>query len=267
MTKDKNLKRTLSIRISTDGFCFCDYIPSKPGSLNYFFYNTDKEKSLAVNFRAGFEEAPFADKENYSCIKCIVETAEFTAIPLEYDDRSDYKQFFKHCFPHGNSNAEIVANRLNAQGYTIIFPVDKGIYEEISSLGETSIYTPASILAGFITNAPFNEERYMLAYFQGKHALFLSTRERKAELMNIFGNTNSQDTLFYMLSMWKEQGFSQTNDTLYICGDNSIEEIMPAVGKFIKNIKRINPNEIYTSNLLNRLEGIPFDLQTLILCE
>ena len=85
--------------------------------------------------------------------------------------------------------------------------------------------------------------------------------------MNIFGNTNSQDTLFYMLSMWKEQGFSQTNDTLYICGDNSIEEIMPAIGKFIKNIKRINPNEIYTSNLLNRLEGIPFDLQTLILCE
>ena len=172
MTKDKNLKKTLSIRISTDGFCFCDYIPSKPGSLNYFFYNTDKEKSLAVNFRAGFEEAPFADKENYSCIKCIVETAEFTAIPLEYDDRNDYKQFFKHCFPHGNSNMEIVANRLNAQGYTIIFPVDKCVYEEISSLGETSIYTPASILAGFITNAPFNEERYMLAYFQGKHALF-----------------------------------------------------------------------------------------------
>ena len=267
MTKDKNLKRTLSIRISTDGFCFCDYIPSQPNSLNYFFYRAEKSISMAANLRAGIEENPFIKKENDYDIKCIVETSEFTAIPLEHDNKTDYKPFHRLCFPNGNTNTEIVANRLNAQGFTIIFPVEKGLYEEITSLGKASIYTPASIMAGFITNAPFDESNYMLAYLQGRSTLFLSVKGGRAELINAFSKSNGQDTLFYMLSIWKEQGFSQTDDSLYICGDNSVEDMTPTIEKFIRNIKRINPNEIFAPSLLNKIEGIPFDLQTLILCE
>ena len=267
MTKDKNLKKTLSIRISTDGFCFCDYIPSQPDSLNYFFYNTDKSHSMAANLKASIEENPYITKGNEYDVKCIIETNEFTVIPLEFDNKQDYKLFYRQCFPNGNTNVEIIANKLNAQGFTIIFPIEKGLYEEISTLGEASIYTPASILTGFITNAPFNEERYMLAHFQGRYAMFITVKEGKAELANIFTNSNSQDTLFYMLSIWKEQGLSQTDDTIYICGDNSVEEIMPTIGKFIRKKKRINPNEIFAPTLLNKAEGIPFDLQTLILCE
>ena len=71
MTKDKNLKRTLSIRISTDGFCFCDYIPSQPNSLNYFFYKTEKSLSMAANLRVGIEENPLIKRENDYDVKCI----------------------------------------------------------------------------------------------------------------------------------------------------------------------------------------------------
>ena len=44
-------------------------------------------------------------------------------------------------------------------------------------------------------------------------------------------------------------------------------EFMLNVFKFIKNIRRINPNELFSPSLLNRIGGIPFDLQALILCE
>lgn len=267
MTKDKNLKRTLSIRISTDGFCFCDYIPSQPDSLNYFFYKTDKSRSMAANLKAGIEENPFIEECNEYEIKYIIETNEFTAIPIEFDNKENYKVFYRQCFPNGNTNTEIIANKLNAQGFTIIFPIEKGLYEEICSIGEASIFTPASILAGFASKAPLEGDKYMLAYLHGKYALLLSIKDSKAELINIFSNDNSQNTLFYILSMWKEQELSQVDDTLYICGDKRVEEMIPLIGKFIKNCKRINPNEIFRPNLLNKIEGIPFDLQTLILCE
>lgn len=267
MTENKNLKKTLSIRISTDGFCFCDYTPSQPDSLRYFFYTTDKGRSMAANLRKGIEECPFVDKESENCIKCIIETYEFTIIPQEFDDKEDYGTFYKHCFPHGNSDVEIIANRLNAQGCTIIFPVEKGLYEEICSLGEVTFYTPVSILAGFVTQKIETEERFMLAYLQKQSSLFMSIKEGRIELANIFSRNNEHDMLFYLLSIWKEQEFSQTEDTLYICGDKSVEECMLAISKFIRHKKRLNPNELFASNLLNRTEGIPFDLQTLILCE
>lgn len=267
MTKDKNLNRTLSIRISTDGFCFCDYIPSQPGSLNYYFYETDKSRSLAANLKKGMEECPFIGKEKERSIKCIIETAEFTTIPFEFDNNEDYRQYHRHCFPNGNENVEIVANRLNAQGFTIIFPVEKGLYEEICSLGETTFYTPASIMAGFVTRMQHDNGKYMLAYLQGRYTLFMSVKEGHVELMNIFGYDNGQDMLFYLLSMWKEQSFSQTDDTLYICGDRNVEENMLAIGKFIRHYSRLNPSGIFAQSRLNMTREVPFDLQTLILCE
>ena len=266
MTEDKNLKRTLSIRISTDGFCFCDYIPAQPDSLQYFFYETDKEISLAANLRKGFGECPFTGNESYSSIKCIVETGEFTTIPLEFDNKQDYKAYCRYCFPQTSGSIEVVANKLNAQGFTIIFPVDKGLYEEACTLGEVAFYTPASILAGFITHTQPEKKQYMLAYLQGKFATFISVKGGKAELINIFSNENGQNTLFYLLSMWKEQGFSQADDTLYMCGDSSVEEMSMIIGRFIKDKKRMNPNGIFKPSLLNKIKGIPFDLQTLILC-
>jgi hypothetical protein len=54
---------------------------------------------------------------------------------------------------------------------------------------------------------------------------------------------------------------------LYLCGDSSVEEISLMTGKFIKKMKRINPNKEFASNLLNKIDNIPFDLQALILCE
>ena len=244
MTEDKIKRKTLSIRISTNGFCFCGYTPTLPDSLQYYTYQTDKERTLAANFDRAIEETPFINKGESYAIKAIIESTEYTCLPNDFDNKQDYRQYYRLCFPKSDSNVELVANRLNAQGVTIIFPIEKNLYESIQELGEVTFYTPASIMAGF-----------------------MSIKEKKIELINSFKSEHGHDILFYLLSIWKEQGFSQSEDTLYLCGDRGIEELLLTTGKFIKNIKRLNPNKIFSSNLLNKIEGIPFDLQALILCE
>ena len=267
MIKDNIKRKTLSIRISTNGFCFCGYTPTIPDSLQHYTFVPDKERSLAANFNKAIEEVPFIQSGEHYTVKAIIESTEYTCLPNEYDNREEYKQYYNLCFPKSNSNIEIVSNKLNAQGFTIIFPVEQHLYEEIQKLGEITYYTPASIIAGFIYNQDFEESQYMLAYIQSNKALFVSVKDKKIELINSFKANQGQDTLFYLLSIWKEQCLSQAEDTLYLCGDRSIEEILLTTGKFIKSIKRLNPHTIFPSNLLNKIEGIPFDLQALILCE
>ena len=73
MIKDNIENKTLSIRISTDGFCFCSYTPSLPSSLKYFFYKPEKDLTLTTNLQKGIELCPFvSDNEKYN-IKVIIE--------------------------------------------------------------------------------------------------------------------------------------------------------------------------------------------------
>lgn len=266
MTKDNIQKKTLSIRISTNGFCFCSHIPTQPDSLKYFTCQPDIKRSLASNIQTAFENCPLIGHNEEYNIKAIIETGEFTCIPTEYDNNSDYRQFFDYCFPN-NEEREIISNRLNAQGCTILFPIEKSVYETIQSFGEVALYTPASIIMSYLNYKPMAKEQYMLAYLYNDYALIITMKNGKAGISNIFKKEELGNILFYMLSIWKEQGLSQTDDHLYLCGDNSIEELALTAGKFIKHIKRINPNELFSPSLLNRIEGIPFDLQALILCE
>ena len=267
MTKDNNQNKTLSIRISTDGFCFCSYTPSQPGSLKYYFYKPEKGLTLTSNFQKGIEQCPFASLDESYDVKVIVETEEFTTLPAEYDNRQDYKAFHRLCFPKNDARVEVVANRLNALGLTVLFPVEKSLYERLQQLGNVSFYSTLSILLGLMTSKLAAEEKCMLAYFQNNICFFVSMQEGKLRLANAFRCEEGQDCIYYLLSIWKEQGFSQEDDTLYLCGDKGVEQNMLAIGRFIKRCSRLNASELFPLTLLNKMEGIPFDLQSLILCE
>ena len=265
MIEDNIQKKTLSIRVSTNGFCFCSYIPSQPQSLQYFFFEPETDTTIAANLAKAIEECPFSTK---GCsIKAIIETNEYTTLPAEFDNKEDYKLYYRYCFPNSNSAIEILSNRLNAHSLTIIFPVEKATYETLQQLGDVTYYTPISILAGYLTRCPLPEEKYLLAYVNGDYSALLPINNGMAGTSNMFKSNDCCNTLFYLLSTWKAQGFSQTEDTLYLCGDKGIEGLQPECARFIKNIKRLNPNALFNPTLLNRLKDIPFDLQALILCE
>ena len=267
MTKDNSQDKTLSIRISTDGFCFCSYTPTLPGSLKYFFYKPEKGLTLTMNLQKGIEQCPFISQGIIYDVKVIIETEEFSALPVAYDNRQDYKAYHRLCFPRNDARVEIVSNKLNAQGVTVIFPVEKSLYERLQQLGDVTYYSTLSILLGLLVSKPVVEERYMLAYFQNDFVLFISMQGGKLRLANAFRCDGGHDSIYYLLSIWKEQGFSQQDDALYLCGDKGVEQNMMTIGRFIKNCRRMNANELFPQTLLNRMEDIPFDLQTLILCE
>ena len=267
MTKDNIQNKTLSIRISTDGFCFCSYTPSQPDSLKYFFYKPEKGLTLTMNLQKGIELCAFISQDETYDVKVIVETEEFTTIPVEYDNRQDYKAFHRLCFPKNDARVEIVANRLNTQGLSVIFPVEKSLYERLQQLGNVSYYSTLSILLGLMSSKPMDEEKYMLAYFQGNLSFLVSMQDGKMRLANAFRCDDGHDSIYYLLSIWKEQGLSQEENTLYLCGDKGVELNMMTIGRFIKRCRRLNANELFPLTLLNKMEGIPFDLQTLILCE
>ena len=258
--------KTLSIRISTDGFCFCSYTASEPDTIQYRFYEADSTITLAANFERAWEECPFANN-NYDEVSVIVATSEFTTIPSEHDRKEDYDAMYRLCFPQTAATAYIASNHLTAQRVTILFSIDNALHKRLCDIGRVTYLTPTSILLGFIARRPIDSNKYMLAYFHKGKSLLLSIKEDKPTLINSFRSESMHDQAFYLLSIWKEQSLSQTDDELYMCGDKSVEEVSTIIGQFIRHCKRINPNSLFRPNLLNKIKDIPFDLQALLLCE
>ena len=258
--------KTLSIRINTNGFCFCIYHAADPDSIQYHFHRADNNSSLYANLCRAIEECPLRI-DDVTDVKAIIATNEFTTLPAEYDEKQNHKIYYRCCFPKADTNVEIIANRLTAHNLTVLFPVEKNIYNRLAQLGNVNYYTPASILPGYIASKPLAADRYMLAYYGEEGSLLLSMNNGKIELINSFSTTDNQNQLFYLLAIWKAQGLSQTEDTLYLCGGKRVEELSSAISQFIRNRERINPGALFPPNLLNRIGNIPFDLQALLLCE
>ena len=80
--------------------------------------------TLTMNLQKGIEQCPFVSLGELYDVKVVVESEEFTTLPVEYDNKQDYKAYHRLCFPKNEARVEIVANRLNALGLTILFPVE-----------------------------------------------------------------------------------------------------------------------------------------------
>ncbi len=257
---------TLSIRISTDGFCFCTYDPQVPESVRYNYYECDTSLTLAANFDAAWEESGLSGQQ-FAATQVIIATTEFTALPGEYDKKEDYEKFFASCFDIQNREVKVLANKMTAQNMTVLFAVDEELYRRVCETGNVNFYSTASILLGFLVRYPREEERYMLACYHGSKSWLIAMEGERPVLMNSFDAENTDDQLFYLLSIISELGLSQESDTLFLCGDSASDAMQMAVARFVRNVERANPREQFRSNLLNKIENIPFDLQALILCE
>jgi hypothetical protein len=267
MNKDTTLlSTTLSIRISTDGFCFCTYDSQQPESVRYNYYECDSSLTLALNFDEAWKGSGLAGMQ-FNTVQVIVATTEFTTVPGEYDRKEDYEQLFGSCFDIRDRRLKVLANKMSAQDMAVLFAVDEELYRRVCEIGNVSFYSTASILLGFLARYPRSEERYMLACYHGTNSYLIAMEGERPVLMNSFGAENIDDQLFYLLSILSELGQSQETDALLLCGDRSADAVHMAVSRFVRNVERVNPRELFRSNLLNKIENIPFDLQALILCE
>jgi hypothetical protein len=266
MNKEIQQSPTLSIRISTDGFCFCTYLPQQPDSVRYTTYDCDRQISITANFEAAWKAGNLADGK-YSKIQAIVASTEFTAVPPQVTTREEQETIFRSCFPHTKEEKRIISNRLSAQSMTILFAIDEELHKLLTDIGEVSYYSPISIMSGFLTRYKVESGRYIMADIQDETMHLIAMEEETPLLMNSFNANGTADQLYYLLCIWNELGFSQEEEPLLLCGNHQADKFEMSAKDFIRNIKRINPRQLFQSNLLNKIETTPFDLQALILCE
>ena len=266
---NKTRQYTLSIRLSTDGFCFAVHNPQAANEFAFLPYRIDPLKPLTANLKAAIQEVDML-KHTYGAINILLADTDYTLIPKEYYAEQYESEFYQHNFASTTSHSIVMHNRVGDGQAMALFAVEKQLHKYI-----TTQYPKATIHAAISPLINFGVER---SYATGKKYCLLHLRKRSIDFMcyenaaplfvNTFHYRNTSDALYYLLGCWSTLGLSQTDDTLHIAGQvRQGKALMHELEKFIQHIHVIRPAEEFHSTELARTDELPFDLQTLIACE
>ena len=161
-------------------------------------------------------------------------------------------------------------NVLRRSGIAIVFGFDRNIYQLLlDDFPRARFYASASTLIEFFgEKSLFGPGRKMYVYQHEKEVTLYAFDQGRMLFVNTFDATSVADLQYYTLNVWKELGFDQIDDALFIVGDNEqrTTELSEKIKYFLQHVTLIDRTEDFKDKLTRGNSLMPYDLQTLLIC-
>ena len=260
---------TLSIRLSTDGFCFTVHNPQTDNEYAYLPYSIDPTRSLTANLKRAVQENGML-RHTYAAVNVIVAETPYTIVPKEYYAESYERELYRQNFPQTTDSTVVLSNLAGDEQAVVLFGIERQLHQYLTErYPKAEIFSPVSTLINYGVEKSYTTTRcYCLVHQQRQRTDILCLANGALLFANTFIDRDASNTLYYLLNCWQTLGLSQTEDTLHLAGTSrNAKTLARELEKFIKNIHIIRPAEEFHSTELARIGEMPFDLQTLISCE
>ena len=266
---NKTRQYTLSIRLSTDGFCFAVHNPQVANEYAYLPYRIDPLKPLTANLKEAVEETDML-RHTYGTVNIILADTSYTLVPKEYYAEQYEEEFYQQNIATPTTGSIVMHNLVGDEQVAVLFAIEKQLHKYIATqFPKAKIYASISPLINFGMERSYaSKKKYTLLNLQ-KHSIDVMCYENAAPLfVNSFRYKDVADALYFLLNCWSTLGLSQTDDTLHIAGQSRQDKALTKeLEKFIQHIHLVRPAEEFHSTELARTGEMPFDLQALIACE
>lgn len=272
--------KSLSIRISTDGLSFCVYTPSASQPYRYQTFEVKSVVSMAANLKEALLGIDLL-KAQYQRVNVLVSTPQFTTVPTVAFDREHIADTFNYVFHGTTQPAEegrftpadqqhVSYNVLRRSGIAIIFGLDRSVYQLLhDDFPRARFYAAASTLIEFFSErSMIGTGRTMYAYIHENEMTVYCFDQGRMLFVNTYPVRGLGDCQYFLLSVWKTLGFDQLDDVLEIVEDsNRLGSHQDNVGQqLVDKMRYFVRQTSLTERNDPQFAGIPYDLQTLLVC-
>lgn len=261
---------TLSMRLGSEQFAFSIFNPLDEQPLTYILKDVDKNISLPANMKQMFRNNSFLNHP-YFKVNVIMDTKRYSMVPFElFEDEAADTLFYCNVPKAEEDTEEVMYNILSKANTVVLFGMDKLIEQlladEYSNLRFFAHTSP--LIEYFATKSLIGNSKKLYAYIKTDAVDIFCYDHGHLLLTNTFLCKSSADILYYILYVWKQLEYEQDRDELHLVGKIADKEKLTSrLKQFVKQIYFVNPkSEMGTASDTN-LNEIPFDLQTLYLCE
>lgn len=255
----KSKQYTLSIRLSADGFSFYIHHPSIKDENHHVSYEVNTSYSMTANIKEMIASTDIL-KLSYNKVNILIDTPRFTFVPFDLYEDEHTETIFYHNFKKIN-NETILCNILGKSNTVLLFGVDKYAHQLISeTFPKARLFACTSPLIEFFSTKSQEASNRQLYAFLKKDILEIHAFDRgKLLLTNVFSCKQTSDQVYYLLYVWQQLGYSQTKDQLWLINhtNKEKEELLTELRKFLRQVE----------TLPNIVPNLPFDIQTLLICE
>ena len=254
----KSEQYILSIRLSADGFSFYIHHPYKEDECAFIPYKVNPSYSMTANIKEMLATTEFL-KQNYKQVNILIESPRFSFIPFELYEDEQIETIFYHNFEKKN-NEIVLCNILGKTNTVILFGMDKYAYHFLNETFPSARFFSCTspITEYFTVKSRETSNRQLYALLKKDQLEVLAFNRGNFLLNNVFNCKHTCDQVYYLLYTWQQLGYSQTIDQLWLINPlSNSEELTTELRKFLRQVSVM---EAPNSNL-------PFDIQTLIICE
>ena len=253
----KSEQYTLSIRLSADGFSFSIHRPQEDAEPFFMTYPVNASYSMTANVKEMLA-ATEALKHPYKKVNILIDTQRFTPVPFDLFEDEQTEALFHHNFSKGN-NEVVLCNILGKSNVALLFGMDKHTHQLLGEhFPNARFFACASPLTEHFTlKSREGNCRKVYAHFRKNVMEIFAFDRNRLLLLNSFGCRHLADKVYYLLYVWQQLGFSQENDQLWLAGTmEEKEELLTELRKFLRQV-----------SVMQSPYNLPFDMQTLMICE
>jgi hypothetical protein len=253
----KSEQYTLSIRLSADGFSFSIHHSPDNGDIHFTEYPIKESYSFTANIKEMIASSE-ALGHSYHQTNILIDTHRVTPVPFELFEDEQSENLFHQAFYEG-SNEIILCNILGKSNVALLFGMDKHAHQLLNEhFPNARFFACVSPMMEYFTQkSRENSHRNLYAHFQDHVFEVFAFDDGNLQLLNAFQCKQTPDKVYYLLSIWKQLGFDQEKDQLWIAGNTEEkEELLKELNRFLRKV-----------NVITMQEKLPFDLQTLMICE
>jgi len=237
---------------------------------NFLIYRKIPLDTSTMSLQKAIEEAIYENPlllSDFDKIDCIIESYKFTIIPSEIKSPEIQQKIFDETFPDFEGIMyENVINEINA---TILM----GIHADLKNFLQRTFNNPnilhhlTPLCIYFHRKSRLGNSGKMYAYLRDNSLDLLTFGKDSLLLANTFSFKDPMDAVYYILAYRQSLKLDETNNELFLTGNNSIREtITPILKKYVNYVMPvIFPSAMFKAG--KDAFNAPFDLIILPLCE
>lgn len=230
----------MSICLSADGLSFALMGPAKDDRQEQKAYPIDPSLPLTANLKRLIADEALL-RLNYRETDIRIAPTNYTLVPLEIfeDEQAEAIYYYNH---DKRPMETVMYHILDRSNVVVVFAVDKSTLNLIHETWPDAHITAeiATLIEHFadMSNKSIAPERRMYVHINKRQTHLIAFDHRKLLFANTFECRETPDRLYYTLNAWKQLGFSQERDLLFLTGEEqNTQPLAESLKTFIQSVE------------------------------
>ena len=254
----------ITLRIGNNSLTFAVADKTAVKGIAYENYTVKSGFSIAANLREAFQQSSLLTQEEYNRAQVML-AAPSMLVPIEEFDEDQIETLYRYTFAT-RSNTTVIRSVLPHQNAVALMAINTDLKTVIDDHYTDVLYMPVEqpVWNYMHHRSPISLYRQLYAYFHDGSLSIFAFNKNRFSFCNTYNGSHTQNSVYYILYVWKLLQMDAEKDELYIAGTPDQEDnLLEQLHRYLAKAYAVNAAAEFNRAPITDIKGITLDMVTL----